>query len=57
MDEFKPSEGFVGLIMRRIAESDQQAAKWETSLHNRLFRLAVAGSALLGSVLLANPCH
>jgi hypothetical protein len=57
MEEFKPSAGFVGRVMGRIAESGEQTAKWEYPFHNKLFRLAVAGSALLGSVLLANPCN
>ncbi len=57
MEEFKPSEGFVRLVMRRIAETEEQAKRWEYSLRYRFIRLALAGSALLGSVLMANPCH
>jgi hypothetical protein len=57
MDEFKPSAGFVGLVMRRIAESEGQSRRWEYSFRYKLIRLAIAGSALLGSVLMANPCH
>jgi hypothetical protein len=57
MEEFKPSAGFVGAVMRRIAQNEQQAKRWEYTLHSRFFRWAVAGSALLGSVLVANPCH
>ena len=57
MDEFKPSEGFVRRVMGRIALSEEQARDWEFGLRYRFLRFAVAVSALLGSVLMANPCH
>jgi hypothetical protein len=53
MKDFKPSAGFVRSVMNKIAESEEQAMGWET----KWMRFTVAASALLGSALLAIPCH
>jgi len=53
MKDFKPSAGFVRSVMDKIAKSEEQAVSWET----KLMRFTVAASALLGSALLAIPCH
>jgi hypothetical protein len=57
MKDFKPSAGFVRSVMRRIAESEEQAVNWETVFQAKLLRFTVAASALLGSALIAIPCH
>ena len=57
MENFKPSTGFVRSVMKKIAESEKQAVNWEYGFRVKFLRLTVAASALLGSALLAIPCH
>jgi hypothetical protein len=57
MKDFKPSADFVRSVMNKIAQSEEQAVSWQNTFQIKLVRLTVAASALLGSALLAIPCH
>ena len=57
MENFEPSRDFVAAVMTRIERAERRAGGWGLPLRPDLLRLAVTASALLGSILAANPCH
>ncbi len=57
MGNFEPSGDFVAAVMSRIERAERRGGGWGRYLRPDLLRLAVTASALLGSILAANPCH